>query len=328
MILRPPRSTLSSSSAASDVYKRQVIGRIDHMAVGPGVLVVNALTSNLSLVLNSSNGSILQAFPLLPNPQGAAIASTSPTVMALANALDGSVRLFDWASRTGRFELKSTLQLGQDADNVRWDQASGRFLVGYGSGPSAGVAEIQPGRGVVGRARVPGHPESFQILNRSHLAVNVPSANGSIAIVDRRSLEVTRLWGVWSMGGEKLDGNFPMAVLPDRGLLLVGTREPAMLALLDSSTGRTVSAVASVGDTDDIWWDAERQRVYQTGGQGLIATFALMDDDELVRLADTPTSALARTSLFVPESRLLYLAVPKTTPTADEAAVWIYACMT
>src|SRR5664279_1133316 len=33
MIRRPPRSTLSSSSAASDVYKRQVAGEVDAFAV-------------------------------------------------------------------------------------------------------------------------------------------------------------------------------------------------------------------------------------------------------------------------------------------------------
>src|SRR5664280_1988022 len=35
MIRRPPRSTLSSSSAASDVYKRQIYGLSE--VVGPGV---------------------------------------------------------------------------------------------------------------------------------------------------------------------------------------------------------------------------------------------------------------------------------------------------
>eukprot|EP00658_Telonema_sp_P-2_P078145 TRINITY_DN7246_c0_g1_i1.p1 TRINITY_DN7246_c0_g1~~TRINITY_DN7246_c0_g1_i1.p1 ORF type:complete len:110 (+),score=25.17 TRINITY_DN7246_c0_g1_i1:41-370(+) len=47
MIRRPPRSTLSSSSAASDVYKRQTIGRVvvpavmdDELALGPDQLVI------------------------------------------------------------------------------------------------------------------------------------------------------------------------------------------------------------------------------------------------------------------------------------------------
>src|SRR5674536_394686 len=35
MIRRPPRSTLSSSSAASDVYKRQVISCCDHVRTSP-----------------------------------------------------------------------------------------------------------------------------------------------------------------------------------------------------------------------------------------------------------------------------------------------------
>src|SRR5664280_3752554 len=41
MIRRPPRSTLSSSSAASDVYKRQAVERLldgQHVRVGGGLL--------------------------------------------------------------------------------------------------------------------------------------------------------------------------------------------------------------------------------------------------------------------------------------------------
>src|SRR5665648_882245 len=36
MIRRPPRSTLSSSSAASDVYKRQGLGHVDIRQLYPG----------------------------------------------------------------------------------------------------------------------------------------------------------------------------------------------------------------------------------------------------------------------------------------------------
>ena len=36
MIRRPPRSTLSSSSAASDVYKRQTLGNVEAMSFKEG----------------------------------------------------------------------------------------------------------------------------------------------------------------------------------------------------------------------------------------------------------------------------------------------------
>src|SRR5665648_1292269 len=52
MIRRPPRSTLSSSSAASDVYKRQMMacfGSIGHIPIAT-MLMVAEMTGNLSLL--------------------------------------------------------------------------------------------------------------------------------------------------------------------------------------------------------------------------------------------------------------------------------------
>eukprot|EP00658_Telonema_sp_P-2_P078359 TRINITY_DN7315_c0_g1_i4.p1 TRINITY_DN7315_c0_g1~~TRINITY_DN7315_c0_g1_i4.p1 ORF type:complete len:101 (+),score=18.25 TRINITY_DN7315_c0_g1_i4:141-443(+) len=47
MIRRPPRSTLSSSSAASDVYKRQVY-KASHDAFAPGCWVAGIVNLSLS----------------------------------------------------------------------------------------------------------------------------------------------------------------------------------------------------------------------------------------------------------------------------------------
>src|SRR5674536_19149 len=51
MIRRPPRSTLSSSSAASDVYKRQILGQ--YLGPRPLILPVN-IGLNSNPFLNSS----------------------------------------------------------------------------------------------------------------------------------------------------------------------------------------------------------------------------------------------------------------------------------
>src|SRR5664279_5401180 len=52
MIRRPPRSTLSSSSAASDVYKRQVLAfriRVSMSAMGSVIVIVGRLLSPTGL---------------------------------------------------------------------------------------------------------------------------------------------------------------------------------------------------------------------------------------------------------------------------------------
>ena len=59
MIRRPPRSTLSSSSAASDVYKRQVVGHsvVGHSVVGGvvdhGGSMVDSMVGHRGSMMNS-----------------------------------------------------------------------------------------------------------------------------------------------------------------------------------------------------------------------------------------------------------------------------------
>eukprot|EP00656_Telonema_subtile_P002434 TRINITY_DN11079_c0_g2_i1.p2 TRINITY_DN11079_c0_g2~~TRINITY_DN11079_c0_g2_i1.p2 ORF type:complete len:105 (+),score=44.59 TRINITY_DN11079_c0_g2_i1:50-364(+) len=57
MIRRPPRSTLSSSSAASDVYKRQVQGDVQYVCVSTpnGQLFVPISAPNGQQLLQGSN---------------------------------------------------------------------------------------------------------------------------------------------------------------------------------------------------------------------------------------------------------------------------------
>jgi hypothetical protein len=80
-----------------------------------------------------------------------------------------------------------------------------------------------------------------------------------------------------------------------------------MLALLDQTTGATRASTRSCGDADDVFFDAKRHRFYVSCGTGEVATFA-WDGQELRALPPVGTSSGARTSLFVPEMDLLFVA--------------------
>ncbi|CAN0515026.1 unnamed protein product, partial [Phaeothamnion confervicola] len=54
---------------------------------------------------------------------------------------------------------------------------------------------------------------------------------------------------------------------------LVGTRSPAQLLVLDTTTGRIVATLASVGDADDIFYDRNAARIYVSGGEGFVYVF-------------------------------------------------------
>ena len=151
----------------------KVAGRIDHMAVDLGRkrLFVAELGNNTVDVIDLASGKVAHRIEGLKEPQGIGYAPKED-VIAIANAGDGSVRLFHGAD----FAPLGTVALGDDADNIRLDPYTGQFVVGYGAG---GLAMLDPASGsVVARVRLSAHPESFQLDPAARRAfVNVPECS-------------------------------------------------------------------------------------------------------------------------------------------------------
>jgi hypothetical protein len=82
------------------------------------------------------------------------------------------------------------------------------------------------------------------------------------------------------------------------------------MLLLDTRSGTSVASIEIVGDTDDLFYDAGKRRVYVIGGQGFVDVFQQKDADHYVRVGRYETAPGARTGLFVPEWGKLFIAVP------------------
>ena len=278
----------------------QVEGRIDHLAVDRDLqrLYVAALENNSLEVLDLKNGTRVQSVKSLHEPQGIAVVSTSKRVV-VANGQSGDVQFRDASD----LHVARTISMFEDADNVRYDSAAQRVYVGYGTGALA-VFDASSGRRI-GNVPLAGHPESFQLeTGGSRIFVNVPTAK-HIAVVDRTSLKVLSTWPL--VGAES---NFPMALDEGDHRIFVGCRRPAKVLIYDTATGKVVGSTDVVGDTDDLFYDSARKRLYVSGGEGFIDVFRLQDPDHLNRIARMATAAGARTSLLVPDQNRLYLAVP------------------
>src|SRR5262249_7105960 len=158
------------------------------------------------------------------------------------------------------------VRLGDDSDNVRYDIAAKRLFVGYGSGA---LAAISPADGrVLGETKLAGHPESFQLERTgSRVFVNVPTA-GHTAVADRSGTKVVATWSVVTA-----KSNFPMALDEANHRLFIGCRRPAKVLVFDTTTGKESSSFEIVGDTDDLFYDAARTRLYVSGGEGFIDVF-------------------------------------------------------
>ena len=272
-----------------------VSGRIDHMALDPRRmrLMVAELGNGSVDVIDLAAGKAVHRIVGLREPQGIGYVSKSD-LLAVASAGDGSVRLF----RGADYAPTGIVDLHDDADNIRVDPLTGRLVVGYGSG---GLAVIDPAsRLVVSRTTLPAHPEGFQVDPVSHRAfVNLPDAR-QVAVVDLAS---ERLISSWPIPDAR--ANFPMA--RQDLVLAVMFRTPPQLVLLDAQSGAVQARSPACGDADDVFFDARRERLYVSCGEGVVDVWHR--DTAGYRLVDRiKTASGARTSLFVPELDRLFVA--------------------
>lgn len=278
-----------------------VEGRIDHMAYDAqsGRLYVAALGNNTVEVIDIRQKKVIHTISGLRDPQGIGIVPSAHKLF-VANAKDGSCRIFDDRS----YQLVSSVDLKDDADNVRYDPRLNRMYVGYGDRALA-VLDAQTGRRLTD-IKLPAHPESFQLESKCRrIFVNLPKADGVVAVIDRDKAQVVRTWPI---GDAK--ANFPMALDETGHRLFVGCRKPAKLVVINTETGRPVDVLDCVGDTDDVWFDGAAGRVYVSGGEGFVSIFTLAEGGHYKPAGRTRTAPGARTSLFAADTGTLYVAVP------------------
>ena len=288
-----------------------VRGRIDHMAVDLNRqrLFVAELGNDTVGIIDLANHAVIRTLSGLREPQGVGYEPTTD-MLYVANAGDGSVRVFDGKD----YAVKDRVDLGRDADNIRMDMAAKRVFVGYGSGALAIIDPLT--RKKVGEIPLPAHPEGFQIdPNSAQIFVNVPEAR-AIAVVNRATQIQT---GTWPLSGR--GANFPMVLDPVRRQVLVIFRAPAELGVFSIPDGKLITSIETCGDSDDLFIDAKRGRVYVSCGAGFIDVFE-MKGEAYQRIARIPTVSGARTSLLVPELDRLLVAARATAQ--GPAAIWIF----
>ena len=289
-----------------------VEGRIDHFALDAKDqrLYVAALGNNTVEVIDLAAGKVIHQITGLKEPQGVVVIP-EPHEVVVANGDDGSVRFFDattWA-------LVKSVDLKGDADNVRYDSARRLVYVGYGDG---GIAAIDPTtHTVVATMPLSGHPEAFVLEpTGSRIFVNVPNSH-HVAVLDRATTTAVGIWDLakgypeyFTASVGRASANFPMAVDEENHRLFIGCRKPACMLVFDTMSNKPVARVDVSGDTDDIFYDAVTKQLYLSCGEGFIDVVAQTDADHYRRTAQIPSASGARTSFWVPENHLLYLAVP------------------
>ncbi|MDB5905673.1 MAG: hypothetical protein JWM26_4551 [Betaproteobacteria bacterium] len=281
-----------------------VRGRIDHMAFDAKHhrLFIAALGNDTLEVVDVQAGAerVAHSVTGFAEPQGVVYVAELDRLY-VSNGRGDRVDVLDGTSLK---PLKRITDIA-DADNVRYDVAARKAYVGYGSG-GLRVVDVA-GSSPVADIRLAGHPESFQLEQSGRrIFVNVP-ATRHVAVVDRVQNRTIATWPI-----PEASANFPMALDENAHRLFVGARQPPLMLVYNTDSGNVVGRYPIGADTDDIFSDAKRRRVYVVCGEGRIDVFRRENADRYLLESSIKTAAGARTGLFVPDEERLYVAAPAT----------------
>src|SRR5665213_2009530 len=292
-------------------------GRFDHFAMGGGRLFVAALGSNAVEAIDIGGRILDHTITGVPDPQG--IAFSAETNKLLVASGRGQVYIYDGKS----YQPIAAVDFPGGADNRRYDAASKRVYVGCGDDEKSGaiaMIDATTNQRLPEDYKLGGEPESFQLeQSGAHIYVNVPDLK-QIVVIDRSTGKITH----WPLNG--MEGNFPMALDEADHRLFVGVHAPPRVAVVDTVSGRVVAQLPSPQDSDDLYFDAARKRIYVPGGEGYIQVLQMIDPDHYKALDKIPTAIGAKTAGYYGKQGKgfdrFYLAVPARG--SDTAEVRIY----
>jgi len=301
-----PPLQLEATIPLGDVH-----GRIDHMAIDlpRRRLFVAELGNDSVAVVDLDRRAVVRTITKLKEPQGVAYLADAD-LLYVACAGDGAVHVFQGTD----YAPIGRIALGADADNIRLEAATGRVFVGYGTGALAVLDSTSQQK--IGNLPLGAHPESFQLDEQTpRIFVNLPNAH-AIAVLDPVTGRHLASWPT-----HDLTSNFAMALHRDRQRVLVAFRHPAKLRVFSMSDGAVVASTEICGDADDVFVDPKRQRAYVSCGDGAVDVLDT-SSPTYVRTARIPTVRGARTSLFVPELDVLFVAA--RAGAGQPPAIWVF----
>src|SRR6266436_8941621 len=318
----PPQQDKEPLRLVQTIPLPNVKGRIDHMDVdvkGKRLFVAGLENGTLEVV-DLKAGKWARSVPGPKAPQGVAYVPALNKVF-VANENDDTLKVF----RGDTLDLLNTIRLDLGANRVTYDPRGKKLYVGYG-GASAkkdygdvGVIDAENDKHI-GDVRLGVRPAEILMDKSGQTLFVFDSIGGKIQVVDARKSQVLSMWPV--SGQRPGDGEFDEAT----HRLLIGTRTPPAMIVMDSTSGKEVAKLPTVEGMDGVYFDATNKRVYVSGGRGLdvgyIFVYQQNDADHYETIGKIPTRSGAGTSFWSPELNRYYVAAPAHGN--EEAAILVF----
>lgn len=296
-----------------------VAGEFDHLAIDlvRHRLYIAAEDQKTVEVFDLTARKHVASISLFSRPHGLVFLPGSSRLI-VADGGDGTLKFID----TDIPKISSRINTELRADSITFDSSSQTvfvangglvakldysFVTGVNTSSAERISEIKLDSKIL---------EAMAVENgSSRLFVNEMDKN-DIKVIDRLKSEILATW--------PLPAGQPSAMALDQAnhRLFVACRKPGRLVVLDTQSGRPMTDLPCVGHADDAFYDAASRRIYVSGGDGAVSVYRQRGPDRYDVEANVETGPGAKTSLFVPQLKELFVAIPATPSHAAEVLIF------
>jgi DNA-binding beta-propeller fold protein YncE len=218
---------------------------------------------------------------------------------------DSAVLLVDCT----QYKIIKTIKLSPDVDHGVLNPVNKYYYVESGGGSNSpthvlSIIDTTSFRHVGDVEGLPGSSNEGMAVDRAgkKLYVNLTGTD-EVGVVDLNTRQLVAKWAL-------PDARAAHAMVLDEPnhRLIIATRKPAQFIVFNTDTGKVVASLPCVGVNSDMSFDVERKRIYVTGTE-TASVFEQVDADHYKHIVEVPTAYRAKSSIFVPELKRLYVAV-------------------
>jgi DNA-binding beta-propeller fold protein YncE len=208
-----------------------------------------------------------------------------------------------------KYKIIRTIKLGPGVDHGVLNPVNRYYYVESGGGSNApthvlSIIDTESFKHVGDIAGLPGNSNEGMVIDRQgkKLYVNLTGTD-EVGVVD---LDKRQLVAKWPLPDAQVA--HPIMLDESNHRLFIATRKPAMFIVFNTDSGKPVASLPCVGVNSDMSFDVARKRIYVTGSE-TASVFEQRDADHYEHIADVPTAYRAKSSIFVPDLKRLYIAV-------------------
>lgn len=296
----------------------EVKGNFDHFAIDlrGGRLFATPEYHKAVLVFDLKSGKLVHTISGIEKPH-AVVYLEDVNRLYVTDGEAGDLKVFDATT----YGLRSSVKLLADADSVGYDPSTKYLYIDNGGGDAhqtysmLSVVDTTASKKLTDM-KIDGDTLEAMALEKSSPRIFLNNrAKNQVEVIDREKRELVASWPV-----RKCKTNVAMALDEPNQRLFVACRSGA-IAVMDTQSGKEITALPITEGVDDVVYDSTSKRVY-AACDGEVNVYEQTSADSYKLVGKVPSGPHGRTALLVPTLGRYFVAVPQHGATSAEILVF------